>query len=495
MGDEGLIAPTTSCTLSVTVVLCCEEAGPVAVAFEKMNHSDNTSNTPLNVVYERLTGINIGEQVSEWNARGKGYYGEFLLFSELYHHLPGSCKILMNLQIPSEHGKTTEIDLLLIHETGLYVFEAKHYKGTIIGKIEETHWTQYFRTAPNHSFSNPVLQNRWNIQQLRKHIPDLPIHSFIVFTSDECELKVTGELPDTTLCYLSNLRSKLKTIFANMQNQITPEKIDKIFCFLKRFSPIQEAPILYDAFTTIPFYEFVEKLINQHSQRLEILEQTAATRMQTLEHNYAKKEKALEERSKKTIKNAKFRSSFFCILFIIISIFISSVSLSNYKQEAKNAIAQMQQSQAELQKFKKKWEAVTDFEINGEQIRKDFVLVDQVELKNSGDFDNLVSLSCRLTYNGEDYYVLIDKSSLFTIVLKDGRVIEVPYFDTPYYSHSLGYSDVSKILEIKSREFSGVNAEDISIIKLTNLQVKRIKFVFNEPPALSDYEIILYSSK
>jgi hypothetical protein len=80
-------------------------------------------------------------------------------------------------------------------------------------------------------------------------------------------------------------------------------------------------------------------------------------------------------------------------------------------------------------------------------------------------------------------------------VLKDGRVIEVPYFDTPYYSHSLGYSDVYKILEIKSREFSGVNAEDISIIKLTNLQVKRIKFVFNEPPALSDYEIILYSSK
>lgn len=42
----------------------------------------------------------------------------------------------MNLNIPIEDGKTTEIDLLMIHETGIYVFEIKHYKGTIYEKIQ-----------------------------------------------------------------------------------------------------------------------------------------------------------------------------------------------------------------------------------------------------------------------------------------------------------------------------------------------------------------------
>jgi amino acid transporter len=37
-----LIAPTTSCTLSVTAVLWLEDCVPVAVAFEKINHSEKT---------------------------------------------------------------------------------------------------------------------------------------------------------------------------------------------------------------------------------------------------------------------------------------------------------------------------------------------------------------------------------------------------------------------------------------------------------------------
>ena len=114
--------------------------------------NNQTQQTSMDTIYQRLTNVNISEQVKEWDARGKGYYGEYLLFSELYNDIPGCSKILMNLQVPSEYGRTTEIDLLLIHETGLYVFEAKHYKSTIYGKMEEQNWTQYFRTDENKSF-------------------------------------------------------------------------------------------------------------------------------------------------------------------------------------------------------------------------------------------------------------------------------------------------------------------------------------------------------
>ena len=69
------------------------------------------------------------EQKKLWDERGKGYYGEFLVFTELYKNIKGNCKILMNLEVPTDNGKTTEIDLIMIHENGIYVFEIKHYKG------------------------------------------------------------------------------------------------------------------------------------------------------------------------------------------------------------------------------------------------------------------------------------------------------------------------------------------------------------------------------
>ena len=149
--------------------------------------------------YRNLTGVDIEMQRLLWDERGKGYYGEYLVFKKLYPKLSGCCKILMNLQVPAGDGRTTEIDLLLIHETGLYVFEMKHYKGTIYGKSHEQKWTQYFRTAPNSRFYNPVLQNQYHIKALQKMFPGIPVYSFIVFTSPECDLRVECNELDTMI--------------------------------------------------------------------------------------------------------------------------------------------------------------------------------------------------------------------------------------------------------------------------------------------------------
>ena len=36
--------------------------------------------TDINQLYSDLTGVNIEEQKMLWNERGKGYYGEYLVF-------------------------------------------------------------------------------------------------------------------------------------------------------------------------------------------------------------------------------------------------------------------------------------------------------------------------------------------------------------------------------------------------------------------------------
>ena len=39
-------------------------------------------------------------------------------------------------------GRTSEIDLLMIHEKGIFVFESKNYSGWIFGSADQLHWTQ-----------------------------------------------------------------------------------------------------------------------------------------------------------------------------------------------------------------------------------------------------------------------------------------------------------------------------------------------------------------
>ena len=106
----------------------------------------------LDNIYKDLTGVDIKVQEQLETERGKGYIGEYLIFKELFCRINGNYKILMNIEIPTENDKTTEIDLLLIHDTGLYVFESKHYKGTIYGSEADDIWTQYFKTTTNSHF-------------------------------------------------------------------------------------------------------------------------------------------------------------------------------------------------------------------------------------------------------------------------------------------------------------------------------------------------------
>lgn len=443
----------------------------------------------VEAAYRKLTGVDINEQYMTWDARGKGYCGEFEIFSELYTKIPGRCKILMNLQIPSSYGRTTEIDLLLIHETGLYVFEVKHYKGTIYGRMEDPRWTQYFRTEPNNPFQNPVLQNNWHIEQLQKLCPTLPIRSYIVFTSDEVDLRVTGSAA-ATLCYKHEACSLLLRGCGNAPQCLTPEQIDGVFNSLKDYSPMQAASVTYDG-AKLSLYQFIEALGDLHSKK-----------MQEAEQNYIDKEKTVMQKA----KNLNVRVIAICAAAFLVFAMVCSASVKSNKEAKQAAIAKAdaqvekykadaEAARTELQEFAKKWEVVTDFEIDGTKLKDDYVSVDNVTLVNSSDVGDVVKFSCVLTHNGEDFYVLIDKDSMLTIVLTDGRVIETPYYKYPYYSYSLGYSSNYKTLHIKNHEFAGFSAEEVAFIKMTNLQIKRITAIYGEKPVLTNYEIVLYNTQ
>ena len=131
-------------------------------------------------------------QFSYWKVkRDKGLNGEYLTVNEI-DQLKGFHKVLVNVYLPKVRGGgTTEIDIVLLHETGVYSIESKNYSGWIFGNEEYKNWTQTFPNGKKQVFYNPIKQNRTHINALKKQLNDLDggfFKSIIVF-SERCELK------------------------------------------------------------------------------------------------------------------------------------------------------------------------------------------------------------------------------------------------------------------------------------------------------------------
>lgn len=67
-----------------------------------------------------------------------GEYSTYCLLDKL----EGYKKFLFNCYIPKGDGTTTEVDVIMIHETGIYVIESKNYNGCIFGREDAYEWTQ-----------------------------------------------------------------------------------------------------------------------------------------------------------------------------------------------------------------------------------------------------------------------------------------------------------------------------------------------------------------
>lgn len=426
----------------------------------------------IDEVYRNLTGVDIEMQRLLWDERGKGYYGEYLVFKELYPKLSGCCKILMNLQIPASDGRTTEIDLLLIHETGLYVFEMKHYKGTIYGKSRDQKWTQYFRTSPNSHFYNPIRQNQYHINALQKMYRGIPVHSFIVFTSADCDLRAECSEADITVCQLQNLYIPLREL--ETRNKILDaDRIDGIFNELIAFSPLVTRPVVADG-ESVPFHQYVNTIIRDfHDEK------------DNVKNLYLAAEKAERTKTRVTIVTA----AIVCVTCIVLSVLLC-LQYCSYANE------QIAVAEHELNEFSKKFEHVEEFNNGDVEISSSLITVSDILLENATDVLDTVNFSCTLTWNGTDYGIQLAEESKYVVILKDGSVKEYDLFNSTfrYYSTYRIGKMAFKEYTLPVCEFYGIDASDIAYIKLVDLKIWKYSTNYGNP-LFDGYEIELYEMK
>lgn len=405
--------------------------------------------------YKQLTNVDIIEQKRIWDERGKGYYGEYLLFCELYKGITGNCKILMNLNIPADSASTTEIDLLMIHETGIYVFEIKHYKGTIYGKDSDQYWTQYFRTAKNSVFKNPIEQNGYHVRALKKLLPDLPIRSFIVFTNDECDLKINNNNNEIDVCLLHNVIGSLAKRITSAPGIISMSKIDEIFDKLLKYSKAQELITIDGKEAT--FCSWVTPTIDMLNDK-----------KQEAEWEKTKWE-AETKKVKQKGRNCILASIGFFVACIVASIFIISAFKSGYEFA-------IQRNNNELKEFKQNFLHVD--EIGNEYINElnSYVTVSNVSLTPM--YNNAVSFTARIAIYNDTYGIALTENSRYIVMTNDGKVFEYNVF-----GEHLSYSRIGNMIgtgirsygDLAKAQFYGVgNADNISYIKITDIELFKL---------------------
>lgn len=136
-------------------------------------------------------------------------------------------KILNNLYLPKNSiSDTTTIDSVLIHSTGIYLFENSLAEGWIYGDADGKFWSATImrnNKTKNSEFENPVLRcmrNEEAIRRIFEKAESLPPHvfSYVVF----CDKAVLKKVPESAVERKLVLRAQLAQSLARTFNVATP---------------------------------------------------------------------------------------------------------------------------------------------------------------------------------------------------------------------------------------------------------------------------------
>ena len=191
---------------------------------------------------QRLLGRktkSLSETKSRLTKEEKGVEGERL---SAFHSIPiyGYGKQLRNLYLPLPNGETTEVDMVVIHTSGIFVIEVKNYEGWIFGNEKNKYWMQSFSKYNKNQFYNPIWQNDAHIRALKNLLPYECFFSFVVF-SEQCELKkIICERPNTYVIRLTGLSHKLRMVMEEYPNVLTGLQVNEIYKKLRPFTLVSE---------------------------------------------------------------------------------------------------------------------------------------------------------------------------------------------------------------------------------------------------------------
>ena len=165
----------------------------------------------------------------------KGINGEYRCFKKLRYLEKEGARFLFNLYLPKDDGTTSELDILMIHCTGLYILESKSRKGKVIGDPSAYTWKQITDRGCFDMF-NPLFQNEGHVKALRGMISDeVNIQPMTVFTHGFELMNADTEYP---VCTIQNLENRMESLLDSFPVTISDQNVDYLYERLKEYEKV-----------------------------------------------------------------------------------------------------------------------------------------------------------------------------------------------------------------------------------------------------------------
>lgn len=149
-------------------------------------------------IYEKVRKRRLLKSVTDFD-RGTPTERELVL-KLLKFGIPAE-RIFHDLYVQKSESDFSQIDLVVVSDVGIVVFEVKEFSGWIYGNGDERRWTKVLAYGKQkYRFYNPIMQNNRHVNELRKKLMqfgDIPFYSVVVFYGD-CVLKNIEFVPRGT---------------------------------------------------------------------------------------------------------------------------------------------------------------------------------------------------------------------------------------------------------------------------------------------------------
>ncbi len=150
--------------------------------------------------------------------------------------LPQSYVGIRNLDIVYQ-GQKSELDMVVVGPTGVFVIETKNLNGTIIGNADNPQWTQkkvgQGGTPYSKNFYSPIKQVGTHVYRLAHHLRDnrfnVHVNSMVYFANPDAAVQIIGQNPNIpVLSAIGNGASEILGIISNRPCCLTDEQVNTI---------------------------------------------------------------------------------------------------------------------------------------------------------------------------------------------------------------------------------------------------------------------------
>ena len=193
-----------------------------------------------------------------------GGFGEWM--AKVYSKtLPGTL-ILHDVLIDGADGYTSQLDLVLVGNKGVYVVEVKTFTDAkIYGDTKKSKW-YYYNHGKKYEIYSPLKQNQKHVEYIKtflKDFGDVPVFSIITMICED--FKISGEMNGCTIICNSLLAMErgLYKIADNKPYFFSDTKKREIFDYIKNNQHIGKEARAEHKQNVIAYKEKLEKIEKQ----------------------------------------------------------------------------------------------------------------------------------------------------------------------------------------------------------------------------------------